>query len=72
MMLAEMEAYAKQALRIKELEDLVEQLREEIVAINEDNLPKTYVKSWFNSINGTYAFLTDEGKASAYTSLGEK
>ena len=71
-MLAEMEAYAKQALHIKELEDLVEQLKEQIVAINEDSLPKEYVKSWFSSINNTYAFLTDEGKKQAYTNLGEK
>lgn len=67
-----MEAYAKQALRIKELEDQVEQLKEEIETITNDYLTKIYIKSWFSAINSKYAFLTDEGKEHAYIVLGEK
>lgn len=71
-MLEEMKVYAEQALHIKELEDLVEQLKEEIVAINEDSLPKEYVKSWFKYIGKSFISVEEEAKADIIEKLGEK
>lgn len=70
-MLAEMEAYAAQALKIDSLERQVKILQGELANTIVNTLTVEEVKSWL-SISRDYCFLNDFGKSECLRLFGAK
>lgn len=68
--LEEMEAYAKQALKIDSLERTIKGLYTELEATKVDTLPKDKVRKWL-TIGKDYLFVEDDYKEEIRIIFGE-